>query len=268
MTDSADRLWFRSKVLAWSAGLLDEEEEQRFTAMHESDAECRAVLEAFMSDLEPETTEHIPNSLLARWPETTRTITGLERELYREHLAGCEACRDNLRLLGFEPRLDDAIEPRTMTLPGRVPERRFAVRHWLVAAAAVIACLLFVPTLFRDPTLQIDPNSFVVKGESSPPASRRPALAADGWTLVVPVPSSAGTRLGITISDQDSKVIFERLHLVAQATSGDLAIVEIPLPRDPLKSGARYRVAIYRVLDEPTRTESVVEFDLIASPPR
>jgi len=167
-------LWFRSRVVARSAGLLDPEEEDRFEEHHLACADCRGLRDAFdrsharnqsdapeRSDVldQPDGGEpsghagdgaargHIPIPILARWRTAKTHLGGLERALVLAHLESCADCRGELLFLGEE--LPAAPEVEAPAHPAR---RRSAwSRHrillsWLgggiVGAAAGIAVLL------------------------------------------------------------------------------------------------------------------------------
>lgn len=107
---------FRAGLLAFHEGLLTESEETAFREHLKGCEECRRLLETMDGDPESRPTApdgHIPSSLLARWDRNQKTLSGLERSLVRSHLESCAECRQDLVVLGFEPRLEWVPELET-----------------------------------------------------------------------------------------------------------------------------------------------------------
>ena len=86
-----DHGWARRRLQIHALHLLDEAEEARLEAHL---AECDVCADLFdvlrePADLESESPDHIPSSLLARWPHVIAGIRGVERLALRSHLARC-----------------------------------------------------------------------------------------------------------------------------------------------------------------------------------
>ena len=198
MAGSADVAWFRSRLLPRAAGLLDPDESRRFDDLLARNAACGEIYRAFSEDpgpARPDEARHVPAGLLARWPAARRTLTGLERTLVGEHLASCEQCREDLRVLGFDPALDlPALEEPAhggpvVTAQVRTRPRRDPVRGWLAAwatlATAASILLVALPRL-RD-------------GGDTPPAGPvQPAVAENTGRRI---PMVAGALRGGSESD-------------------------------------------------------------------
>jgi len=109
--------WFRARLAAHDAELLDDEDARRFEAHAQECAECGSAMSTFAEPraADAHTGEHIPARLLARWPETRRTLRGLPRRLVREHLRQCAECRADLVAIGHDAVLeaDPALEEAT-----------------------------------------------------------------------------------------------------------------------------------------------------------
>jgi len=100
--------WAERRLLAYSAGMLPEEE---FLALEEhlrSCTDCRARL-AQLKPAAGADPGHLPASLIATWPRSSALLEGLERELVESHLRSCESCRATLAFAGHAPAL--AREP-------------------------------------------------------------------------------------------------------------------------------------------------------------
>jgi hypothetical protein len=164
---TADQDWFRSRMALFQGGLLDPDAERRFRALLTEDAVCGEIYAAFGEGPaeEPDLGDHLPASLIARWPEVHGRLRGLERDLVTRHLERCPDCREALRLLGHAPSLEDVapdeavarraergVERRTAAPPSRAsrPKRlaRRSVQRWTAAAmlaAAVLSAVLVLP---------------------------------------------------------------------------------------------------------------------------
>jgi len=83
---------------------------------------------------------HLPSSLIATWPRSSRLLEGLERELVEAHLEDCEECRAALAFAGHEPvsllRTGSDLASGTRRAPA--PSRRhfWAWASGLASAAA------------------------------------------------------------------------------------------------------------------------------------
>ena len=148
------------------------------------------------SGWDPEGAGHIPDALLARWPQASASLRGLERFLVRRHLETCPECRQGLEILGFEPVLaevegmeyrgslptgeptveagaDDIASIRRSniipmsTAPGwRRDWARWALGGWAVAATAAASVLVMrvpQPALVSVP---VGPGQTIVQSEA------------------------------------------------------------------------------------------------------
>jgi hypothetical protein len=119
-----DHGWARRRLQIHALHLLDEAEEARLEAHL---AECDVCADLFdvlrePADLESESPDHIPSSLLARWPHVIAGIRGVERLALRSHLTRCADCRSDLQALGFEATLPviDELEDRAADPTGEI----------------------------------------------------------------------------------------------------------------------------------------------------
>jgi hypothetical protein len=129
---------FRSLLAAYLAEVLPDEDgawlEQHVAAC----PSCAGLIERVRRRL-PELAHdggHIPVSLLERWALEPGSMTPLERELVRRHVADCEICRgdaEELIAAAGRPGQRAGAEPRAATL-----------RRWVVPTAAAAAVLLLV----------------------------------------------------------------------------------------------------------------------------
>jgi len=193
-------------------GLLDEAETARFATHQEECESCREAWQAFFENLpEPDPDiGHIPPELLTRWDRAAPRLRRAVRELVRTHLDSCEACRQDLEFLGFDPALlaDGAEEssPRAAESLAKKPGLRVSrlregeheglglrIRNWVAGglvggAVAVAATLLVVSGLVRPPA-----------HEPRPTTRRSGGIAASELSLtLLPEPGrlSAPTRAG------------------------------------------------------------------------
>jgi hypothetical protein len=104
--------WARARLARWRAGLLSDDEAERLVA-HLRDCETCGRDETAGPSAESDPGRHVPASLIARWPDARATLRGLERALVRRHLERCPECRQDLELLGHEPRLEEIAELET-----------------------------------------------------------------------------------------------------------------------------------------------------------
>lgn len=162
MDVESDVQWFRRHLVPAAAGLLEDAEAGRFQALAQEDPLCRELLASFLDDPEATRTtasedRHIPAALLARWPRVQRDLAGLEREIAAHHLATCEECRADLRLLGFDPSLPQLGETRTRSAPVHpMRTRRDPIRvflgSWALLATAATLLLLVLEGIPRSPS--------------------------------------------------------------------------------------------------------------------
>lgn len=219
MSDSSALRWFRAHLVLHEAGLLAEDEEQRFATLLEKDAECQAVFERFQATgpSQSERPEHISAYKLARWDRMQATMFGVERRYAREHLDNCKDCREDLVALGFSPRLDrdDALESGEETSarstppdsrPSPIPlfEERSrpsagTAAGWALAVAACAA--LFVVTLQnRDQAESLVGNPRVLslgealRGAGVPDEVPTAPVSSDGRQIAVHISANQGYR--------------------------------------------------------------------------
>jgi len=221
MTTEIDRHgWFRRRLPVYLAGLMPEDEEQRFLEHRDGCEPCRRAFDEFTASDELAPTgdgSHIPAAMLAQWPEASRELVGLERAMVRSHLERCAACRRDLELIGQTPelkvvpgleadlraagwkswfsggpwsgaaRVDDS-EPEP-TNPARQPRRRrwvpWALGGWAAAATAAAVLLVLSPL----------PRTGVPSEPSSPAAV---AIPPSGSRLVLEASPAAPTLQGAT----------------------------------------------------------------------
>jgi len=251
--------WFRARLDANASGLLTEPEQERFDR-HAAECErCRRAAEVHAANLpEADFSGHLPPGLLARWDRAATALRGVERKLVREHLENCAECRDDLRRLGFEPRL--ASEPE----PARAARRPLAevtpigsrLRDWVMggavgALAAVAAALLIVPGVGRR-----EPEPPSIPAPSREPAYRLEILApAPDLPAFDDAPRSGGAApardVTLHITPETRFVQFPTPTLF----SGSSALIEVVGPdgrvlaterRDRRELGARHRILFGR----------------------
>jgi hypothetical protein len=185
--------WFRARLDAHALDLLDEDERPRFLEHDRTCERCAEAMKAHRANAPvggPDS--HIPPHIIARWDRASRKLAGLPRQLVREHLEHCDACRQELQALGFastlaqEPGLEAGeekpadseplaaalpLEPPTRTIlivKRPVPSTRDRWRGWAVggvagAALASAAAFLMLPHTNRKSAV------------TPPPAARIPA---------------------------------------------------------------------------------------------
>ena len=143
--------WAVRQLVAYSAGLLPEDELLRLEEHLQACPECRTRL-APLKPAAGTSAGHLPASLIATWSRSSPLLEGLERELVESHLDECEECRAALRFAGHEPSLATGPAPvrRTARVPAGSPTRR--IGFWLLglsgAAAGVLAWLIAVHPSF------------------------------------------------------------------------------------------------------------------------
>ena len=134
--------WFRDRLAAHAAGLLDDAETARFLAHSRECAECAARLADTGEgddDVDPDSLAHLPAGMVAAWPRASRELRGLERRMVSAHLAGCRQCRAELEHLGHLSRLDPVTLVASPPSPGaRRPHPFVAWSGWVAAAALAV----------------------------------------------------------------------------------------------------------------------------------
>ena len=187
--------WFRSRVLARAAGLLDEDEERRFDEHEVSCPVCRELHDALHELDEDEAHErtpediapgHLPTAILARWHLVREHLPGMERDLVLTHATHCPDCRDELRALGVEVEAPE----RPSVRPREGGWRPGSFVPWLagglVGAAAALLVLLVVQ---EDSSL---PSGLVPWGAPTEVRGDDPVrVPSGGRTLVLAIPPPA-----------------------------------------------------------------------------
>ncbi len=155
---SNDHARVRELLVSHAAGLLNPEQEKFVQDHLEQCPTCTGAFETLIRRAEgtkPER-EHLPESLLVRWPQASAKLRGLERTLVQQHLEGCDECRADLRMLGHDPVLSEAVAeakaPVREARPERAPARPAAAPRslWVQwglgawATAASMAAILLV----------------------------------------------------------------------------------------------------------------------------
>jgi putative zinc finger protein len=133
--------WAVRQLVAYSAGLLPEDELLRLEEHLQACPDCRSRL-APLKPAAGTSSGHLPASLIATWSRSSRLLEGLERELVESHLEECEECRATLRFAGHEPSL--AAEPAPAR-PAAPAPARWWTRHagfWALGLSGAAAGLL------------------------------------------------------------------------------------------------------------------------------
>jgi hypothetical protein len=99
MSTNPSHDWATRRLLAYSVGLMPEDELLRLEEHLAGCPECRARL-APLKAAAGAGAGHLPSSLIATWPRSSRLLEGLERELVEAHLEDCEECRAALAFAG------------------------------------------------------------------------------------------------------------------------------------------------------------------------
>ena len=210
--------WFRARLDAYALDLLDEDERPRFLEHARVCERCAAAMKAHRENAPvggPDS--HIPPHIIARWDRASRRLTGLPRQLVREHLEHCDACRQELQALGFASTLARELEaaegepadsePVAAALPLEQPTRTIVFvkrpvpsawdrwRGWTIggvagAALASVAAFIVLPYLNRKsvvtppPAAQIPGAPHDLGGrymmDAIPPATALPSTLRGG----------------------------------------------------------------------------------------
>jgi len=159
--------WAARRLLAYSVGLLAGDQMLDLEQHLRSCTECRARLASLRPPAGAEP-GHLPASLVATWPRSSRLLAGLERELVARHLHACELCRASLEFAGHDP---------AFAAPPAPVARARAARPW----AAWIGLLVVLGT---------------IAGGAAWLVSRRPDAVRDGVRgLLASGASTAETRV-------------------------------------------------------------------------
>jgi hypothetical protein len=143
MTAARAHDWAVRRLQPFAIGLLPEQETLELEDHLRDCDDCRARLASIAPGPGREVA-HLPASLIATWPRSTRVLKGIERELVASHLQRCAACRASLEFAGYE-----AVLPETGGVtPVRFVRSRRARALWVWslgltgAAAGVLAWIL------------------------------------------------------------------------------------------------------------------------------
>jgi len=110
--------WVIRQLLAYGTGMLPEEDMLKIEEHLQGCPDCRSRL-APLKPAAGTSPGHLPASLIASWPRSSRLLAGLERELVEAHLEDCDECRATLRFAGHEP----VLAPQTGVVVGHVSAR-------------------------------------------------------------------------------------------------------------------------------------------------
>ena len=115
--------WVRRRLAAWRSGLLPDEDSLSVASHLETCPDCKDLAETFPRSAGAHPEAHIPASVIAEWKQAQTGLRGLERALVRRHLERCEACRQDLELLGHAPVLEriPALESNAVLAPVATP---------------------------------------------------------------------------------------------------------------------------------------------------
>jgi len=94
-------------LVALAAGLLPADAEDAARVHLAACGGCAVRWQALLAGREAEGAgeRHLPAAMIARWDRAQAQLHGLERDLVRQHLDRCPACREELRAVGYEPVL-------------------------------------------------------------------------------------------------------------------------------------------------------------------
>lgn len=131
IAEDAEHAWSQARLELHPARLLGPEDELRLEAHVAACDPCREALAAVRArGLPPGHGEHIPASVLARWPAIARDLPEIEGELVSQHLRDCPSCGEDLRIAQAH------AAPALVRLR---PEPVRWERLWAVAATAAAA---------------------------------------------------------------------------------------------------------------------------------
>lgn len=275
---SAEHAWSRRRLRLHALHLLDEAEATRLEAhLTECDV-CADLLDVLRepADLESESPDHIPASLIAKWPHVIASFRGAERLALRSHLAHCADCRSDLQVLGFEAKLpvvdeleDSALDPDGAIFPAgdaatsdtraaasrgtreHGPSRRFT---WILGgwglAASTAALVLATRVGVQSPLL-------------SSVAVLEPAIESRAVTTVAPGAHDLAVRIARESLDApDATPVVVRLAMPdgrAQERRGPLADVATPNLL-VLHDGRGFDSGDYRlVVIEPSASDTLLD---------
>ena len=192
--------WTARRLLGYGAGILAEGETLEVEQHLRSCTECRTRLAAIRPPAGSDP-RHLPASLVATWPRSSRLLVGAERELVVRHLHQCELCRASLEFVGH---------PQVLASPHAAPSRfarlgrRWTTWAWTVgvigAVAGAVAWLLVSPTSsVRNSTGKGVPDA---RGRATPAAMVTFETAVDSLArsgLRLPQPGYRGHALDVGV---------------------------------------------------------------------
>jgi len=190
----SEKRWFEARMLAYAAGLVEDDEVERFETLREADQECGRAWSEFMAGEEPAADFHIPPGMIAHWPKAASRLGDLERHAVEAHLARCGSCAEEVDLFGSEGRPASRIlEPRrTKTHTPRRDPWRIALSSGLVGAMAAAAVLL----LWMQPPVQ-EPETDGALPWAAPTRVRSDELPSFARVVVGPDTHEIGLSLAV-----------------------------------------------------------------------
>lgn len=199
--------WVRQRLLPFETGLLDEAEEQRIRGHIDGCGECSERWRILCEEAaQAEIGAHIPAAIMATWSLAGARLQGLERAMVERHLGRCADCREDLRVLGFEPalgpaRVAESVEHPKVVAGGRGQRHRGPSRDWgfgrwamtLWGPTATAAALLLA--VMRGPaTRQLAQNEIDVPQSSAPPVEVVTVPQAPSVVPAIPKPDDRPAR--------------------------------------------------------------------------
>lgn len=234
-----DRQWFEGHLMAYSVGLLGDEEVERFESLR---AGACADLWAEYSDEAPGESFHLSPAMIARWNRAKNSLGELERGAIEHHLQHCSECAEEVELFGQLHAARPA--PRRAVVSAPRPDWR---RSWFSGGVvgALAASLVFFLVLDRggpEPE-QGELLQWVaparVRGDSMPSFSRLVVPANTqtiGLTMAVPTGLNTSIPARMEVLDPDLRVL---LALdVPPAELGRAALIATLRSTSPLEAGA------------------------------
>lgn len=274
--------WAGASVVAFEAGLLDEDDRARLLEHVRGCDSCKEVWESYhaaapdcQGELAGEVGRHVSAAMLARWDRAWATLRGTEREMVARHLSSCAACREALELLGYSPELDavtSSVAPQPTTplsavtrsapAPSRPRDRRWRMlAPWVgggAIGAALAAALLALIVLPVDrptpdglgPRTQTGATSGGTAG-AIPGAARGPAPGTLPWVAAARARGEAGASVREVPADARAIVLLVPVPRALESSTS--AIVEVVSP-----SGSVVLEQTVGGTDLATRTVAVV----------
>jgi hypothetical protein len=128
--------WTARRLLAYGAGILTEGETLDVEQHLRSCTECRTRLAAIRPPAGSDP-RHLPASLIATWPRSSRLLAGADRDLVVRHLHQCELCRASLEFVGFP----QSLAPPQHAAPSRLARlgRRWTAWAWTLGVIGAVA---------------------------------------------------------------------------------------------------------------------------------